>query len=432
MWVQPISAIHILGAGTALLALFCVDSRRIKRFPALVFSMIFMVGASGMVVKFHPMMGFMRAVASNDGAIGIGLSDRAIVLTVIFCAVVGCVNLWRYLRNGGAHVDAVVGSAMISAVGIIILQYLALLVANEGSIYAVKKHLFLILTLGLINVARLVTATWPLRVRIDWKYSAPVIATVATVLIFQNRGVDMRPLLDALSFANNAAAFAFPQLRPGNTVSSDLALSPVANIIVSVSAFGYPMEQRPWAWQVGAAPENDADYVLIRRAVGKDCPGPKTESAEFLILDASCVRTYFPGEILSFKKGGWALRYARTGWSDAEGWGTWASANGEVSLRLPAGSTGPYELIVNAQALLAPNHHDQTIKVVVNGQQVAEWTFEGDIVVSEKRATIPASLIKDDTIKINFIAPDGVSPSQLGMSADTRVMGIGMSTLKVK
>ena len=432
MWVQPISAIHILGSGAALLALLCMQSWRTDRFASFLFSTIFVVGASAVVVKFHPVMGFMRAVAKNDGAIGIGLSDRAIILTVISCAAVGCVNLWRYVRSEGTHIDAVVGSAIISAIGIISLQYLALSIANEGSLYAVKKHLFLIVTLGLINFARLITVAWPLRARADWKYSAPIVATVATVLIFNNRGVETRPLLDALSFANNAASFAFPDFRPGNTVSSDLTLRPVANIIVSVSAFGYPMAQRPWAWQVGAAPEDDADYVLVRRAVGKDCPGPRVESAEFLILEARCVRTYFPGEILSFKKGGWAPRYARIGWSSAEEWGTWANENGEVSLRLPAGSAGPYELIVNAQALLAPNHPDQAVKVVANGEQVAEWMFEGDIVVTERRATIPASLIKDATIKINFIAPGAVSPAQLRMSADTRVMGIGMSTLQLK
>jgi hypothetical protein len=436
MWIQPISSIHVLGAGTALLGLLCLRSWRTDRFTATAYSTVFVVSVSAAIVRFHPMMGTMRGIAKNDGAIGLAahLSDTAIVFVVASCITMGAVNQWRYFRSNGTRVDGVVGSAMLSACGIIILQYLALLIANEGSAYAVKKHLFLIVTLGLMNFVRLLAgAAWLLQARVNWNYSAPIVATIATTLIFGGGGVEMRPLLDALAFANNAASFAFSDFRAGNTVSVDLTMSPIANIIVSVSAFGYPMDQhRELPWLAGAAPENDAEYVMLRRPLEKHCPGPSVQSATFVIVETRCLKTYVPGEILSFKKGGLARRYARIGWSSAEEWGTWASQNGEVSLRLPAGSTGPYELIVDAQALLAPNHRDQAVKVFANGEQIAEWKFEGDIVLREKRATIRADLINDATIKINFVAQDATSPAQLRMSGDTRIMGIGISALRLK
>jgi hypothetical protein len=51
---------------------------------------------------------------------------------------------------------------------------------------------------------------------------------------------------------------------------------------------------------------------------------------------------------------------------------------------------------------------------------------------ASRHATIAAGQVKDSTLKISFIAPDAVSPAQLRMSNDTRVMRIGLQTLQLK
>jgi hypothetical protein len=280
MWLQPFTSIHILGAAIVFVAVS--DRSRL--------AVLFMAIAGSIILAGHPAMQFMRAVAKNNGSLDLGLSQAGAIAVIACCIAAGLANVWRS-RNNGAGFDAVVGSAALSSAGILGLQYFAMKIAGEGSAYAVKKHMFVVVTLGAINLARLIAGLLPLGTR-RWSYGAPLLAALATIWIFVGRGTPARPMLDALAYGGHAVSFGFPDFKPGNTAAADATISPMANLIVSYATFEFPMNERSLGWLAGRRPENDVPYVMIRRTpqIDRNCPEKFAESAIFVIVKSECLR----------------------------------------------------------------------------------------------------------------------------------------------
>ncbi len=122
-----------------------------------------------------------------------------------------------------------------------------------------------------------------------------------------------------------------------------------------------------------------------------------------------------------------------SGFSGPEGWGRWTDRKtAELSLSL-----GPnlQTVIIQADtiAFLHEKHPEQAVSVWVNDRHVADWTYQLDqvheqapIVLSEKY--IPA----DGVIRIRFEIEHPQSPAQLGLSGDTRMLGIGLRSLQLE
>jgi hypothetical protein len=295
MWLQTLIALHLLGAGFVFLCAWSFrDCLQVRRWSAAIAPALLLC-ASAVICLFHPTFQTMREISQNNGAIDLGIPDSVFCVLVVSGTLIGCVNFWRCFRSREFRFDAVVASALLASSGLAVLQYIALKAAGEGSLYAVKKHAFLIVTLGLINAARLLTSLSP--VHLELKLFAPAVAVLATVWVFNGNGFPAKPLLDALNFANAAALTGLPNLRPGNT-AADLSDYPDvhrigrANVIVSVNAFNFPMDDRVWRWVVpGIKPRDDAEYVMIAREAGKNCAERYAESSLFVIVKSSCLRT---------------------------------------------------------------------------------------------------------------------------------------------
>jgi hypothetical protein len=123
---------------------------------------------------------------------------------VVLSAAIGGCNLWRRLTGAGTYVDAVLGAATLASAGVMAAQYAMWELLGEGSPYAVKKHLFIIVTLGAMNAARLVAGYWePSFERTSWRIGAPIAAMLATTWILWSLGVPVEPTLEALRYANH-------------------------------------------------------------------------------------------------------------------------------------------------------------------------------------------------------------------------------------
>lgn len=435
MWLQPITAIHIIGLGATFLALLNLREWINRRFSRslLVATAVTTIGGVA-IFALHPVMKVMKFISLNNGALAFGYSDRQLAIIVPICALLGIVSVFRWIRKTGTRIDAAVGAAVIAASFILLLQYLALELFGMGSPYAVKKHMFLITTLGAINLARLISDwRWPPRVPV-WPEASSVFAAFATVVILYKQGIWSGPLREALAYADYTARFRDPKLAPGNTASANPAFSPLANIMVSVSAFDFPLTNRAFSWVDGARPENDADYVMIPNIprISNGCSERFGEARAFVIVSTKCLNHYTFGEKLSLTAGSDTIGYLKSGWHAPEEWGTWSAKEAVLDLQLPAGVTGALNLIVEAQGFIVPKHPSQTVVVTVNGTKVAAWSFNAQSAAGERRATIPAGLIKDGKMTIDFASPDAISPVALGLSADPRVIGIGLKSFVIE
>jgi hypothetical protein len=70
--------------------------------------------------------------------------------------------------------------------------------------------------------------------------------------------------------------------------------------------------------------------------------------------------------------------------------------------------------------------------VLANQVQVAEWMFDAAHTSGVRTARIPRALVSGTRLEIAFVLPDAVSPLALGLSADARVLGIGLRSLRVE
>jgi hypothetical protein len=434
MWIQPLIAVHILAAGCALAAFqlwnLWSESKIVRGQNSA--SFVAMVVGAVVIVYTNPAFKVMRQIAGNDGYLVFGYS--ATLLVALICGAIGAWNLRRYWIGKGEYADAILGSAVLAAVGLVVLQFALLKLHGDGSDYAIKKHMFIVLTLGMMNAARLITSHyWGNKESLNAGLITPVLAGIASVFALQGFTTPVAPIVNALAYANNAAQYQLADFKPGNTISDDGTLPLMGNVMVTLTAFQHPFDARAISWLRGTPIKDGAEYVMMRRTpyIDKVCDSKLSDTGGYVVVRPSCLNKYLPGEQLSFVPGGSAWQYATDGWCGAEAWGAWTLGNVDGSLlaNLP---TSSYKLDVDAMAYLTEQHPNQTIIAEANGTEIAKWTFDLASSSGMRSAEIPKSLIKDGTLKIVFKAPGSVSPKQLGQSEDTRVLGLGVKTLTLR
>ena len=266
--VQPISAVHILGAGLIYLTFLAFRKWLMRQLDIeAIFALIIVIIAGAIVLKFHPTMSAMRLISNNNGALDFGFSDNWVGVLLPIAGLIGCTNLLVCFYGRGVRIDAVVASALIAIVGIAVVQYAILRLVGEGSIYAVKKHIFMVVTLSAISLARLISNISVLRWVPNYSQRGPALAGLATLWILYGQGQPSWPIRDIMAQATDAANLTFLNFKPGNTVVGDTytAISPIAQILISSSAFEYPMTEKTFSWLTGRRAEQDAEYVMLQR-----------------------------------------------------------------------------------------------------------------------------------------------------------------------
>jgi hypothetical protein len=156
----------------------------------------------------------MKRIALNNGRLDFGY-DHVMVVTVVL-GTVACVNMGRWLTGRASREDGVLAAALLAATSLTLLQWLALKIAGDGSAYAIKKHMFLVVTLGVVNSIRLLVAFLPTGVqsRSLPSIATPLIAGVLSAVPLQSFTTPVATLLHALDYANYAASYGFPMFSP--------------------------------------------------------------------------------------------------------------------------------------------------------------------------------------------------------------------------
>jgi hypothetical protein len=127
--------------------------------------------------------------------------------------------------------------------------------------------------------------------------------------------------------------------------------------------------------------------------------------------------------------------FMRAGWGETEGWGVWTvSQHAELELRFEEAPVEPICLKILARPYLTAAHPRNRVSVLVERQPIAEWAFAlDDAHGTELRqcvAILPARRSNDaGPLRIAFSVERPASPLALGLSADARELGIGLSTL---
>lgn len=117
-------------------------------------------------------------------------------------------------------------------------------------------------------------------------------------------------------------------------------------------------------------------------------------------------------------------KYVVNGFSASEEGGTWTNGK-SANLKLNIRKT-------DKKLLLELNHgifnNKQHIQINCNNVSVADYISTGDEI---KIVEIPTELVQSNTLNIEFVLPDAVSPESLGKGNDKRELSIRLYTLKI-
>ena len=293
MWIQSLVAIHILAAGCVLMTFHLVESWKKKSpFPARGLVLLLIVlAASIAIILTNPAFGVMRNIASNDGDLTLGYNH--LMLVAVLCAAIGAFNLWKRLTGSAPYVDAVLGSAVLAAACLAILQFALLKLHGDGSPYAVKKHMFIVVTLGIINAVRAITGYFPVaKKKMPAGIAAPLLAGFASFFILKGFNTPVAPIVTAMAYANHAALYQLPDFVPGSMVADDSSLPLMGNVMISLTAFQHPFDARAISWQRDADMKDGTQYAMVRRTpeIDRRCSERFAESQSYVIVEPSCLK----------------------------------------------------------------------------------------------------------------------------------------------
>ena len=150
-----------------------------------------------------------------------------------------------------------------------------------------------------------------------------------------------------------------------------------------------------------------------------------------VMLLGACGEKSVVGRQIHFGQGGGSEPYRTSGWSHTEQKFTWSEGN-SAKLSLPIGKeSGPLNLNVALGAFThLPELPSQPVDVFVNGQKLAEWQVTAN--PAGYYVTIPADKITGvRTLEIEFRTPKAISPKSVGLSEDSRVLGVCVASLEL-
>jgi hypothetical protein len=139
--------------------------------------------------------------------------------------------------------------------------------------------------------------------------------------------------------------------------------------------------------------------------------------------DASSTPKLDYGTKINFGTAGNARAFKFSGWSTTEENFTWSEGTAPVLKMAIAPTNDPIVLNMTIAALIKePELPAQPVEVSINGQKIAEWQVGN---TAEFQAAIPPAISKaGGIVTITFTTPKATSPKALGLSADSRILGI--------
>jgi glycosyltransferase involved in cell wall biosynthesis len=138
-------------------------------------------------------------------------------------------------------------------------------------------------------------------------------------------------------------------------------------------------------------------------------------------------------ETVAFAVTGNGVAALGEGWADPEDWGTWTVSK-RASMRLSVEPHRGRTLYADLRyrAFVHSLHGRLDIVCRARGRDIAAWRCGTDTASGVQRMSIPPDAIREDgTLDLEFHISDPRSPAELGVSSDTRQLGLGIEWLRL-
>lgn len=192
-------------------------------------------------------------------------------------------------------------------------------------------------------------------------------------------------------------------------------------------------------WQAVLKQKSAADFAGVLNGFRVFAPNFKSEP-QFAnvfsnILPAQADKAHFAIPLtIQFSDQGSGRRYFAYGWSDSEAAGTWSNGTrATLIIPTPHSLAIPLQLSITTDAFLAPGKPTQEVRILINGQPTKSWIHTEQNNLQTHQFVLPANLLanNDQNLQIEFELIKPTSPAQLGISDDSRQLGIRLKSLVI-
>jgi hypothetical protein len=259
------------------------------------------------LIRLHPAFAALRQISQNDGTITVRISPPYLVAVALATSALLLHELIYYRRDPRvSRINFLLLSAIVSAIGLMLLQYLWLTMFHEGSAYAVKKHTYFAFTL--CAAAWFYVVAYRIQPRVDRyvrRRSLPlgVLIPAASVIMtaFLLKGSDWRrpsadlyPIVHQIRYAENAVATSHPNFRPGNTAVVAPNVNFLVKYLISTSTFQMELSVLPAVSILSSTfdAKKSVEYAMVQSSSedNRACGTRYAETSEFSIIPVSCLK----------------------------------------------------------------------------------------------------------------------------------------------
>lgn len=145
-------------------------------------------------------------------------------------------------------------------------------------------------------------------------------------------------------------------------------------------------------------------------------------------------------DTVSFANGGAGVRWLGSGWSHPERWGTWSDGRRAVmsieTRDLPQTGNGLL-MDVAANVYVNAKHPVQHVVVLVGGNVTGRYVVRYPSTLLSMRIPLGCSDERAQggpggRIVVEFAFPDAISPNDIGLSGDTRILALGLVSARLR
>ena len=192
-------------------------------------------------------------------------------------------------------------------------------------------------------------------------------------------------------------------------------------------------------WNLAIAQLQKSDFAGLKdglRFIAPNFKGsPNLNNIKVTSPQSTGNSSYSYNEKIYFNTKGSAEKYCIFGWSKAEPWGTWSDGNlSIVCFDLPEVPKSDLILQIEGMAFLAEKHSSQEIDVYLKDHYLTTLKYTLSNNSGTRSIKIPREFIanKGLLVLIKFKFKNPTSPAELGLSNDSRRLGLGIISIQLK
>jgi glycosyltransferase involved in cell wall biosynthesis len=265
---------------------------------------------------------------------------------------------------------------------------------------------------------------------------------LAHALMLANRNVDFdfRGLIESMAASiNDRPEFydgtldAIRALASLHQVDLDtIAIPAKADEAPSLACGAFPAGAKSQIFVVDGDAAGLSDIAGAVRYAAERFGRPATDQAvEIRASRVEAPRVVAGGELIEFRRGGNGASALHSGWSEREDWGAWSVRKiARLTLRTEPERDQPLRLELKLRPFLHPLHPETNIVCRSRGAAIARWRASLQSAPEPLLLTVPSEDIDDaGAFELELLIQDPCAPSQLGVSTDTRLLGVGIESL---